>query len=332
MSFLRGNATNLPLKKNIFNRIFLLDLVEHLHKHELNTLFQDLKNILKEDGIIIIHTAPNKLYYEYGYNIIRFILYLFKGVKIEKDIRSDYEKNMHVNEQTSKHLYKLLKRNGFNSNIRLFNSSHPDFLIRKNLPNHPLSTIILSIINWTTLSQIFCNDIYAVVWMDSQGNYSNDIANVFDGLDKIHDTEYIPYSKDDVIEEIATNCIIMDNNIIGVIDNGWHQFENWPPAIRWTSLKASAYLKLDQTFKKVFIKAITHYPNINVKISIDKQFIKAFSFNDTEWKVLEIDLPDFDTNIIEVLFEVDKTWIPDEIMKNGDTRELGIAVHKIWLE
>ena len=150
--------------------------------------------------------------------------------------------------------------------------------------------------------------------------------------ESINNLDYLPIYSADVKHSFLEQSLIMGITDYCSLGHGWHSLENWPPAIRWTSLKASAYLKSDQTFKKVFIKAITHYPNINAKISIDKQFIKAFSFNDTEWNVLEIDLPDFDTNIIEVLFEVDKTWIPDEIMKNGDTRELGIAVHKIWLE
>jgi len=331
--FLRGNATKLPFKKNIFDRIFLLDVVEHLHKYELNELFQDLNNLLKKDGIIIIHTAPNKLYYDYGYNIIGFFLYLLKGIKIEKDIRSDYEKNMHVNEQTPKNLYKLLKKNGFNSKIRLFDSLHPDFLIRKNLPDHPLSRIILSLIHWTFLSQIFCRNIYAIAWMDSQSNYPNYVTNVFDNLDKIHETEYMPCSKDDVIEDMVTNCIVMGKNEIGVIGNGWHHAENWPPAIRWTKKNATVYLKANINCKKLFIKAVTYSPHIKVQILIEKNQIKTFDMRDLEWKLLEIDIPDFCKNkIIEVTIELNNTWIPNEIMKNGDTRELGIAVQNIWIK
>ena len=144
--------------------------------------------------------------------------------------------------------------------------------------------------------------------------------------------EFLYLNRNNLFIEAPHNLDFENKNTTRYLLFGWHSLENWPPAIRWTSSKASAYLKSDQKSTKLFIKAITYYPNINAKISIDKQFIKAFSFNDIEWKVLEIDLPDFDMNIIEVLIEVDKTWIPDEVMKNGDTRQLGIAVHKIWLE
>ena len=90
-------------------------------------------------------------------------------------------------------------------------------------------------------------------------------------------------------------------------------------------------LDRDNKFNKLFIKAITYYPNINIDISINKQFIKKFSFGFAEWKILEVELPKLGTGLIELIIETDKTWVPDKIMKNGDTRELGIAIHKIWL-
>ncbi len=331
MFFLRGSATKLPFKNNVFDRIFLLDLIEHLHEHEIDNLFQDLNNILKDNGILIIHTAPNKLYYEYGYKIIRVILYILKGIRIEKDIRSNYEKKMHVNEQTSRYLYKSLKRNGFDSKLRLYDISYSDFLIKKHLPQHPLSTTILSIINRTFLAQIFCRDIYAVAWKYSQSNPN--YTNIFNELGKIHETEYIPYSKDDVIGDIVTDCIVMGKNEIGVIGNGWHHAENWPPAIRWTEKNVTAYLKADTNCKKLFIKAVTYHPPIKGQILIEKEQVQKFDMQDLDWKLLEVDIPDFCKNrIIEITIELNNTWIPNEVIKNGDTRELGIAVHKIWLE
>ncbi len=330
ISFIRGSATKLPLKNNTFDRIFLLDLVEHLHEHELDELLQDLKGLLKENGIIIIHTAPNRKYYDQGYKIIRVILYLLKGVKIEKDIRSSYEKNMHVNEQISKSLKKLLKRNGFDAEIRLYDSSHPRNLLEKNLSHHLLSTAILSIIDIPFFSEIFCKDIYAVAKKHS--NSPAHIAKVFDGLEKIHETEFFPGSKDDVIEEILVDHVKMGTNDTGVLGNGWYPPENWPPAIRWIGKNATVYLKANNHCDKLFIKSITPIP-VNGQIFINKKPVKIFEIRDHEWKLLEISLPGrYEREIIEVTIDLKTTWNPDKVMKNGDKRELGMAIQEIWIE
>jgi serine acetyltransferase len=113
---------------------------------------------------------------------------------------------------------------------------------------------------------------------------------------------------------------------------GWYDVENWPPSIRWSSKKASAYLRVNEISNKLFIKTITSYPKISANISINKQFIKRFYINTTEWNILAIDLPKLDASVIEVVIEVDETWVPDRVLKNGDTRELGIAVQNIWIE
>ncbi|HEY9204688.1 MAG TPA: class I SAM-dependent methyltransferase [Candidatus Methanoperedens sp.] len=330
MSFLRGNATKLPLKNNTFDRIFLMDLVEHLHENELDALFQNLNDLLKEDGFLIVHTAPNKLYYDHGYKIIRTILYLLKGTNIDKDIRSSYEKNMHVNEQTPKSLKKLLTRNGFHTEIRLYDSSHSRNILEKNLLHHPLSTAISSLIDIPFISQIFCRDIYAVAW--KRPNNLGHMARIFDGLEKVHETEYFPSSKSDVIEEILVNGIEMGKNDTGVLGNGWYPLENWPPAIRWTGKKASVYLKPGNKRDKLFIKAISPFP-ARGQILINQEKIHDFEIQEPEWKLLDVALQDnHKKDIMEVTIELDKTWIPDKVMKNGDTRELGVAIQEIWIE
>lgn len=332
MHFMRGIATKLPYKDAVFDRIFLLDLVEHLHEQELEDLFKNLSTIIKDDGIIIIHTAPNKLYYEYGYKLIRFFLYLLKGVKLKNDIRSHYEKKMHINEQTSELLKTLFKKYGFSFEIRHFNTAHADLLIREHILHLYSHKLIHSVINWPPLNKIFCKDIYAVVWKKSEKWRQNDIVRAFDNIEKINDVEYIPSSKDGVIETLLTDCIVMGKNDIGVIGDGWYPHEIWPPAIRWTSSKASVYLKFDETATKLYIEANIQYPDYKINILIDGIRVNKFVLEDAGWNILITELPNIDYNIIEVTIEVDKTWIPDSTLNNGDFRDLGIAVHKIWTE
>ena len=39
-----------------------------------------------------------------------------------------------------------------------------------------------------------------------------------------------------------------------------------------------------------------------------------------------------DTNIVEVELDLDWSWLPSEIHGGSDTRNLGVAVRRVWLE
>jgi len=114
MRFICDDVKNIK-DEEPFDRIFLLDLVEHLYDWELNQLFQVCKNLLKPDGAIIIHTLPNKWLYEITY---RRLLRIFMP-RLPENPRSKKEESIHINEMTIIHLHRLLKNNGFSSRIWL---------------------------------------------------------------------------------------------------------------------------------------------------------------------------------------------------------------------
>lgn len=62
MKFVCDDVKN--IKGESFDRIFMLDLVEHLYDWELDQLFQVCKSLLRPTGEIIIHTLPNRWVYE----------------------------------------------------------------------------------------------------------------------------------------------------------------------------------------------------------------------------------------------------------------------------
>jgi cyclopropane fatty-acyl-phospholipid synthase-like methyltransferase len=116
MRFICGDVKKLRTEDR-FDRIFMLDLVEHLHDWELNELFQMCKELLKTEGQIIIHTLPNRWLYEITY---RRLLRLFMPW-LPKNPRNEKEMAIHVNEMSPTHLYSLLKRNGYTCRIWLHN-------------------------------------------------------------------------------------------------------------------------------------------------------------------------------------------------------------------
>lgn len=109
---LLSDVRKTPFKNNQFDFIASTDVIEHLDNNEAFKDFLDeAYKKLKKNGKLLIHTSPNKLYVDYFYKFyLRYInyllfypLYLFTGNKSLKPslrIRSNYEKKMHVNEQT----------------------------------------------------------------------------------------------------------------------------------------------------------------------------------------------------------------------------------------
>lgn len=143
----------------------------------------------------------------------------------------------------------------------------------------------------------------------------------------------LSFSSEELNQLDPPSSIVMGENEYIFIENDWYGIENWSPKIRWTGKKATAYLKSDNNCNKLFINAFTSFPNIKGQILIDKKQVSNFEMQECEWKLLEVVLPAFCKNqMMEVAIEVENTCIPDKNLKNGDTRELGIAVHKIWLE
>lgn len=114
MEFICGDVKKLRTEDR-FDRIFMLDLVEHLHDWELNKLFRKSKELLKADGQIIIHTLPNRWLYEITYRrLLRLIM-----PWLPRNPRNKKEMAIHVNEMSPTKLYSLLRRNGFACRIWL---------------------------------------------------------------------------------------------------------------------------------------------------------------------------------------------------------------------
>jgi SAM-dependent methyltransferase len=101
-----------------FDCIFLLDFAEHLYPEELSQALSNALYYLKKGGRLIIHTAPNRLFF-YGYaywRLMRTILNVLLGRKERppRNPRNEYQIAMHVNEMSPFELKKYLRKNGFN--------------------------------------------------------------------------------------------------------------------------------------------------------------------------------------------------------------------------
>lgn len=114
----RGEVKALPYATACFDRVLMLDLVEHLHPWELDHALGEARRVLKPDGWLLVHTMPNRWYYRFGYPLYR-LLQRLKGQKLPANPRErfTYHAAMHVNEQDVFSLRASLRRAGFQARV-----------------------------------------------------------------------------------------------------------------------------------------------------------------------------------------------------------------------
>lgn len=117
-------SDKLPFVKESFDAVFFLDVAEHLNDRELTDSLKEIKRVLKPGGRLIIHTSPNKDWIDKGYKFYtRYANFLaskllwepFFKTKLlyQKNPRTEWEKKVHINEQTIESLKKVLRLAGF---------------------------------------------------------------------------------------------------------------------------------------------------------------------------------------------------------------------------
>jgi SAM-dependent methyltransferase len=118
----QANARQLPFPAHSFDRVLMFDLVEHLHPWELDQSLAEARRVLRPNGRLIIHTAPNIWYDRYAYPLVRLVRTLMgQGTHYPKDPRAIIPANLdvHVNEQSALSLRRVLGRAGFRAHVWL---------------------------------------------------------------------------------------------------------------------------------------------------------------------------------------------------------------------
>jgi cyclopropane fatty-acyl-phospholipid synthase-like methyltransferase len=158
-----GNARRLPFASETFDRILMLDIVEHLHHWELEQALLEIRRVIKLDGRLIIHTAPNIWYYQFGYPLFR-CFERFRGVQLPRNPRErfPYHQSMHVNEQSIWSLKNTLRQCGFDGRVWLthlssYSETYPGWMMK-----------IMDLVQRLPLLRlIFCTHILAVATRQS---------------------------------------------------------------------------------------------------------------------------------------------------------------------
>ena len=177
--FIRGDVNTFGFPAGSFDRVFMLDLVEHLHDSQLTKIYGTVRYLLKDDGLLIIHTLPNRWIYR-TYSFARIFL-----PWLEKDPRNEYEKKIHINEQSCISVNNLLTTCGLYNAVRIEDGFlaqaewYRDTLfgdkrdrIYKFL-RRPTVKLLFKFLSRTPLRLLFMNDIYAVA-----AKFASPLANI----------------------------------------------------------------------------------------------------------------------------------------------------------
>ncbi len=125
---LLADARRLPAEDEDFDVVTMLDVVEHLTDEELSVSLGEARRALKPGGRVFVHTAPNRLVYTVAYRAQRRMR-PGRAARWPEDPRNDFERRMHVNEQSPLSLRKTLKDAGFVSvKVRLGGWVYTDFV------------------------------------------------------------------------------------------------------------------------------------------------------------------------------------------------------------
>ncbi|MCB0034860.1 MAG: class I SAM-dependent methyltransferase [Anaerolineales bacterium] len=118
----RSDAKRLPYPDNYFDRVLMFDVVEHLYPWELQEAMLEVRRVMKDDGMFIIHTAPNRWYDTYAYPLVRLVrTALGQGQNYPKDPRAitPVNQDVHVNEQDLRSMHRALNAAGFKGKVWL---------------------------------------------------------------------------------------------------------------------------------------------------------------------------------------------------------------------
>lgn len=130
MRFYTMDAKKLRFEKSSFDMVILTDVVEHLYPEELEKMFQEIKRVLRKDGKLVIHTAPNKWFNDFGYKYYsyplssalvslwnNFFKKSYPNIANPVNLRTDSHAIMHINEPTYFSLRNLYKKYGFEGKV-----------------------------------------------------------------------------------------------------------------------------------------------------------------------------------------------------------------------
>lgn len=109
LKFQLTSSPKIDVPDNSVDLIYFIDVIEHLYPKEVDTIFHEFFRVLRSGGKIVIHTGPNREYFDVGYKYFtRWVSilanntiwkWIFNDHLVDsKDPRGRYDHLVHINE------------------------------------------------------------------------------------------------------------------------------------------------------------------------------------------------------------------------------------------
>lgn len=160
MALAQADAKQFPFPARVFDRVLMFDIVEHLHPWEMHAALLEARRVLKDNGCLIIHTAPNVWYDHYAYPVVRRIRQVMgQGAAYPANPRRflvEHNEDVHVNEQSFLSLRRALHQAGFDGRVWL--DSPP----QHRQENAILAALRYMLFHWPPFRWFFEREVFAV--------------------------------------------------------------------------------------------------------------------------------------------------------------------------
>lgn len=291
-----------PYPDDHFDLVLYCEVIEHLTYDPTQTLYE-IHRVLKPQGQLII-TTPNPFRYT---NILRFL----RGKNIYPHYSGYNSYARHHREFSAGELRELLHACNYEVDEL--------YAIHDRSYDHPR---LLDAVVRGALRIGLMRGQQDVVMLRARAKGAPRYGYPADLYVDIH-----------AYDRVAESAIVMGENEEPQLGGGWYPREDWPPQIRWTGREASIRL-LYAGQKTISISLYSGPKELKRTVTGTLSVNKAkhpIAMPAGEWQELSFPVPpDADERLL-VIFDWDEPWHPHEVLGNPDTREIGVAVHKIWL-
>lgn len=286
-----------PFADETYDLVLCCELLEHLLINPSHMLYE-IHRVLKPEGFLLLST-PNVLRWENVFSLL-------KGRNINDCYHGNGIYGRHNREYSMPEVSQLLEANGFS-------------------------------IEWIGTRSVYGPG--ALNRVPLLGNRRDNIFALARSI--ISQRAAYPsnlYSLMDEFRNVVRSSFRMGFNEVGQIGRGWHDFESGAPGFRWTAKEAEFFLKNSGGGQKIKIQARSDHPKVppglvTIALEVNGRKLKEDDLRDHSWHDLTFDLDGEEAEeILRCRIKVSPTWVPKLETDGKDSRELGIAVSRIWLE
>lgn len=165
--FRLNDCARLPFKNETFACLFMLDITEHLTPDQLKLALKEGQRVLKNRGVLIIHT--NNKYFEKATKLLIAALYhgpkVFLRPKETLAQSADPYEYLHINYLTAGNLADLLKESGFHAGVYYVKPERKTKLAKYLNFNEEWKKWIFNILTWRLLNSPLKKFISPTFWI-----------------------------------------------------------------------------------------------------------------------------------------------------------------------